>query len=96
MTAERSRERSIGTGETKVEKTTESATDAPETSAAERAAPASARAADFGIDTTAQTTGEAIRAYLRNLRNGELGALPALLGLAASGLTYVGAAAACS
>ena len=83
MTAERSRERSIGTEETKVEKTTETATGAPETSAAERAAPASARAADFGIDTTAQTTGEAIRAYLRNLRNGELGALPALLGLAA-------------
>jgi D-xylose transport system permease protein len=66
--------------ETKVEKTTETR---PEPSAAERAAPASARAADFGIDTTAQTTGEAVRTYLRSLRTGELGALPALLGLAA-------------
>jgi D-xylose transport system permease protein len=52
-------------------------------SAAERAAPASARSADFGIDTTARTTGEAIRGYFVNLRNGELGALPALLGLLA-------------
>src|SRR5918998_3999644 len=63
--------------ETQVEKTAGAA------SAAERAAPASARAADFGIDTTARSTDEAIRAYLRNLRNGDLGALPALLGLAA-------------
>jgi D-xylose transport system permease protein len=54
-----------------------------QTSAAERAAPASSRAADFGIDTTTKTTGEAIRAYVQNLRNGELGSLPALLGLAA-------------
>src|SRR5690349_952149 len=53
------------------------------TSAAERAAPASSRAADFGIDTTAKTTGEAVRAYLSNLRNGDLGSLPALLGLLA-------------
>lgn len=53
------------------------------TNAAERAAPASTRAADFGIDTTAKTTGEALRGYLTGLRNGELGALPALLGLAA-------------
>jgi D-xylose transport system permease protein len=52
-------------------------------SAADRAAPASSRAADFGIDTTTKTTGEAIRAYVQNLRNGELGSLPALLGLAA-------------
>ena len=52
-------------------------------SAAERAAPASSRAADFGIDTTTKTTGEAIQAYVQNLRNGELGSLPALLGLAA-------------
>ncbi len=51
--------------------------------AAERAAPASARSADFGIDTTARTTGQAVTAYLRGLRTGELGALPALLGLAA-------------
>ena len=39
-------------------------------SAAERAGPASSRAADFGIDTTTKTTGEAVRAYLQNLRNG--------------------------
>ena len=59
------------------------ATDIPaETSAAERANPGN-RAADFGIDTTARSTGEAVRGYLRGLRNGELGSLPALLGLAA-------------
>lgn len=51
--------------------------------AAERAAPASTRSADFGIDTTARTTGQAVAGYLRGLRTGELGALPALLGLAA-------------
>ncbi|WP_433502237.1 sugar ABC transporter permease [Pseudonocardia halophobica] len=51
-------------------------------SAAEKADPGN-RAADFGIDTTARTTGEAIRGYLQGLRNGELGSLPALLGLAA-------------
>ena len=39
------------------------------------------RSADFGIDTTTKTTGEAIRDYFRGLRSGELGALPALLGL---------------
>jgi D-xylose transport system permease protein len=50
-------------------------------SAAERAAPASSRAADFGIDTTAKTTSEAVRGYLSGLRNGDLGTLPALLGL---------------
>jgi D-xylose transport system permease protein len=53
------------------------------TSAADRAAPAASRAADFGIDTTTKTTSEAIRGYTQNLRNGELGSLPALLGLAA-------------
>ncbi|MFL6144054.1 MAG: sugar ABC transporter permease [Labedaea sp.] len=37
---------------------------------------------DFGIDTTAQSTGEAIRDYVARLRGGELGSLPALLGLA--------------
>ena len=52
-------------------------------SAAEQAGPASGRSADFGIDTTAKTTGEAIRAYATNLRSGDLGALPALLGLLA-------------
>jgi D-xylose transport system permease protein len=38
---------------------------------------------DFGIDTTSQSTGEAIRNYFARLRGGELGSLPALLGLAA-------------
>src|SRR3954468_16047814 len=52
-------------------------------SAAERAAPASTRSADFGIDTTAKSTSEAIRGYLTGLRNGDLGSLPALLGLLA-------------
>ncbi|WP_214402700.1 sugar ABC transporter permease [Pseudonocardia lacus] len=58
-------------------------TDPEPAGAAERAAPASARAADFGIDTTAKSTSEAVRGYLTNLRNGDLGALPALLGLLA-------------
>jgi D-xylose transport system permease protein len=57
-------------------------TDAP-ASAAEQAGPASGRSADFGIDTTAKSTGEAIRAYATKLRGGDLGALPALLGLLA-------------
>jgi D-xylose transport system permease protein len=37
---------------------------------------------DFGIDTTSQTTGEALRTYVSRVRGGELGPLPALLGLA--------------
>jgi D-xylose transport system permease protein len=37
---------------------------------------------DFGIDTTSQSTSEAIRDYFARLRGGELGSLPALLGLA--------------
>src|SRR5690349_5313119 len=37
---------------------------------------------DFGIDTTAQSTKEAVFDYLARLRGGELGSLPALLGLA--------------
>lgn len=36
---------------------------------------------DFGIDTTSQSTGEALRDYLARLRGGELGSLPAILGL---------------
>lgn len=38
---------------------------------------------DFGIDTTTQSSGEAIRDYFARLRGGELGSLPAVLGLAA-------------
>jgi D-xylose transport system permease protein len=37
---------------------------------------------DFGIDTTSQSSGEAIGDYFARLRGGELGSLPALLGLA--------------
>jgi D-xylose transport system permease protein len=36
---------------------------------------------DFGIDTTARSTAEALRDYLARVRGGELGSLPALLGL---------------
>lgn len=54
-----------------------------ESTAAERVAPAPPRSTDFGIDTTAKSTGVAIRDYVTGLRNGELGSLPALLGLAA-------------
>lgn len=38
---------------------------------------------DFGIDTTAMSTSEAIRDYGARLRAGQLGSLPALLGLVA-------------
>jgi D-xylose transport system permease protein len=38
---------------------------------------------DFGIDTTSQSSREAIGDYFARLRGGELGSLPALLGLAA-------------
>ncbi|MGI5130134.1 sugar ABC transporter permease [Pseudonocardia sp. CA-107938] len=61
--------------------TTETTEKAAPQGAAEKAAPAALRSEDFGIDTTARTTGEAIRDYVKNLRNGELGALPALAGL---------------
>jgi len=37
---------------------------------------------DFGIDTTSQSSFEAVRDYGARLRGGELGSLPALLGLA--------------
>ncbi|RDI63722.1 D-xylose transport system permease protein [Nocardia pseudobrasiliensis] len=36
---------------------------------------------DFGIDTTTVSTAEAVRAYLARVRGGEIGSLPALLGL---------------
>jgi D-xylose transport system permease protein len=57
--------------------------DVPESSDDKAADKGTARASDFGIDTTAKSTGEAIRAYFTGLRGGELGALPALLGLLA-------------
>ncbi|QLY29627.1 sugar ABC transporter permease [Nocardia huaxiensis] len=37
--------------------------------------------ADFGIDTTTMSTREALREYATRLRSGEIGSLPALLGL---------------
>lgn len=45
--------------------------------------PAPSATVDFGIDTTATTTGEVARDYLARLRGGDLGSLPALLGLIA-------------
>ena len=36
---------------------------------------------DFGIDTTAMSTSEVVRDYFARLRAGQLGSLPALLGL---------------
>ncbi|ALE73941.1 ABC transporter permease [Pseudonocardia sp. EC080625-04] len=68
-------------GDTVTRTTRTTRTDEPP-NAARRANPGN-RAADFGIDTTAHSTGEAITGYLRGLRSGELGSLPALLGLAA-------------
>ncbi|EIE99629.1 sugar ABC transporter permease [Saccharomonospora glauca] len=44
-------------------------------------APKSAAISDFGIDTTAMSTSEAVRDYFARLRAGQLGSLPALLGL---------------
>lgn len=51
---------------------------------AQHSAPSSASAgvlSDFGIDTTSKSTGEAIRGYFAKVRGGELGSLPAVLGL---------------
>ncbi len=45
-------------------------------------APNGGAISDFGIDTTSQSSGEAIADYFARLRGGELGSLPALLGLA--------------
>jgi D-xylose transport system permease protein len=49
-----------------------------------------AAVADFGIDTTSRTTTEAIGDYFRRLRGGELGAVPALLGLLVLVLVFAG------
>ncbi|SFQ61137.1 D-xylose transport system permease protein [Amycolatopsis arida] len=46
-------------------------------------APRNAAISDFGIDTTTMSTGEALRDYVARLRAGQLGSLPALLGLIA-------------
>jgi len=48
----------------------------------DRAAQVQAAAiADFGIDTTRRSTGQALRDYVDRVRGGELGSLPALAGL---------------
>ncbi|MGD9530396.1 sugar ABC transporter permease [Pseudonocardia sp.] len=44
-------------------------------------APSQGAIADFGIDTTSRSTAEALRDYVARVRGGELGSLPALLGL---------------
>ncbi|HEV7712493.1 MAG TPA: ABC transporter permease, partial [Asanoa sp.] len=46
-------------------------------------APNTGAISDFGIDTTSQSSSEAISDYFARLRGGQLGSLPALLGLAA-------------
>jgi D-xylose transport system permease protein len=42
---------------------------------------ASAAITDFGIDTTSMSTGEAVKDYFSRIKAGQLGSLPALLGL---------------
>lgn len=56
-------------------------TDSPTTPTDRQAAMSDSAIADFGIDTTSLSTGEAVRDYFRRVRGGELGALPAILGL---------------
>ncbi|TLW95176.1 ABC transporter permease [Saccharomonospora piscinae] len=48
----------------------------------------SAAISDFGIDTTAMSTSEAVRDYVARLRAGQLGSLPALLGLVALAVMF--------
>src|SRR5690348_10931888 len=52
-----------------------------ETSTTSTTSKAPAAVADFGIDTTSLSTREAIGDYFSRVRGGQLGALPALLGL---------------
>lgn len=61
---------------------TDSSTAPPSTSAGGGAPDPGSAISDFGIDTTSRSTGEAMRDYVGRLRGGELGPLPALLGLA--------------
>ncbi|GAA4537095.1 sugar ABC transporter permease [Pseudonocardia xishanensis] len=51
------------------------------TSTTGTSAQTSMRVSDFAADTTRQTAGQALRDYRATLRSGQLGALPALLGL---------------
>lgn len=61
---------------------TDSSTAPPTTSPGAGAPDPGAAISDFGIDTTSRSTSEALRDYVGKLRGGELGPLPALLGLA--------------
>jgi D-xylose transport system permease protein len=61
---------------------TDSSTAPPATTPGAGAPDPGSSLSDFGIDTTSQTTGEALRTYLSRVRGGELGPLPALFGLA--------------
>jgi D-xylose transport system permease protein len=61
---------------------TDSSTAPPATTPGAGAPDPGSSLSDFGIDTTSQTTGEALRTYVSRVRGGELGPLPALLGLA--------------
>ncbi|UJW28218.1 ABC transporter permease [Saccharothrix sp. AJ9571] len=51
---------------------------------------AKAAISDFGIDTTSMSTAEAVRDYLSRLRAGQLGSLPALLGLIVLVVVFAG------
>ncbi|AXB43801.1 sugar ABC transporter permease [Amycolatopsis albispora] len=51
---------------------------------------AKAAISDFGIDTTSMSTGEAVRDYFSRLRAGQLGSLPALLGLIVLVVVFAG------
>jgi D-xylose transport system permease protein len=57
-------------------------TDTTTPTAGQGTPPPGAAISDFGIDTTAQSTREAIGDYFARLRGGDLGSVPALLGLA--------------
>jgi D-xylose transport system permease protein len=61
---------------------TDSPTAPPTAPAGASPADSGSAISDFGIDTTSRSTGEALRDYVGRLRGGELGPLPALLGLA--------------
>lgn len=56
-------------------------TDTNEKAAQKEPAQQEGAISDFGIDTTSRSTSEALRDYVARVRGGELGALPALLGL---------------
>jgi D-xylose transport system permease protein len=59
----------------------EAATPTPDPSGQSRPTGTATAISDFGIDTTGRSTGEALHDYVRRVRGGEFGALPALFGL---------------